>query len=199
MCVGVFVGVFVIVKYQYVIYNRYNVCKLFQIRSSVPSSFVSYHSLTLNLLLSESTVFFSDKAFRVGEDIGEVLIPVKRTGDAHDETMVICSTSQGVCVCARSCVCRVLCVCVCVSVCVCRTVCVCLCVCVSCLMCVCVSLCVCRIVCVCVWVCVCVCLVRMVCIDVVQYFLNFILFKPRWYDIQYGEYSLTLNSECDSF
>ncbi|KAK7098028.1 hypothetical protein V1264_004919 [Littorina saxatilis] len=43
----------------------------------------------------ESTVFFPDVEYRVAEDIGEVLIPVHRTGDLSDETMVICSTVQG--------------------------------------------------------------------------------------------------------
>lgn len=47
------------------------------------------------LCFSESAVFFPDKEYRVAEDIGEILIPVHRTGDLSDETMVICSTVQG--------------------------------------------------------------------------------------------------------
>ncbi|XP_076467569.1 extracellular matrix protein 3-like [Babylonia areolata] len=43
----------------------------------------------------ESTVFFPELEYRVAEDIGEVLIPVHRTGDLSDETMVICATVQG--------------------------------------------------------------------------------------------------------
>lgn len=47
-------------------------------------------------------MFFPDQEYRVAEDIGEVLIPVLRTGDLSDETMVICSTVQGLCcVCLR--------------------------------------------------------------------------------------------------
>ncbi|ESO98011.1 hypothetical protein LOTGIDRAFT_174476 [Lottia gigantea] len=43
----------------------------------------------------ESVVQFEKGVYHVGEDIGEVLIPVKRTGDLSDEFMVICSTKQG--------------------------------------------------------------------------------------------------------
>lgn len=43
----------------------------------------------------ESLVFFPDAEYRVAENIGEVLIPIHRTGDLSGETMVICSTIQG--------------------------------------------------------------------------------------------------------
>ena len=79
-------------------------------------------------------MFFPDQEYRVAEDIGEVLIPVLRTGDLSDETMVICSTVQGLCcVCLRV---HALIVCVCVwggggvRACVHVRVCVCVCVCV---------------------------------------------------------------------
>ncbi|XP_056612259.1 FRAS1-related extracellular matrix protein 2b [Triplophysa dalaica] len=43
----------------------------------------------------ESTVFVPSSVFLVGEDIGELLIPVRRSGDVNQELMVICFTQQG--------------------------------------------------------------------------------------------------------
>ena len=51
----------------------------------------------------ESTVFIAEAEYRVPEDIGEVLIPVQRTGDILGELMVICSTVQGRCLSTRFC------------------------------------------------------------------------------------------------
>nr|XP_033804567.1 FRAS1-related extracellular matrix protein 2 isoform X2 [Geotrypetes seraphini] len=43
----------------------------------------------------ESTVFIPQSTFTIEEDIGELFIPVRRSGDVSQELMVICYTEQG--------------------------------------------------------------------------------------------------------
>lgn len=52
-------------------------------------------SLLSLLLQTESTVFFPGQIHSVEEDVGELFIPVHRSGDISQELMVVCYTQQG--------------------------------------------------------------------------------------------------------